>query len=98
MVFPEQLTGWLFGYTRTDPDGALVFSTIATMGQLGDVVTKLTNGTFEYRYADEVTAAMNQRITCLTPIADRRCSLEYWLPALANVEHRCNNLGNRLTS
>jgi len=52
VVSPEQVNGRLFNYTRTDPDGAVVFSTIATTGQLGDVVRKLTNGTFEYRYAD----------------------------------------------
>ena len=52
VVFPEQVIGRLFSYARTDPDGALVFSTIATSGQLGDVVRKLTDGTFEYRYAD----------------------------------------------
>lgn len=52
VVFPEQVIGRLFNYTHTDPDGALVFSTIATTGQLGDVLRKLTDGTFEYRYAD----------------------------------------------
>jgi RHS repeat-associated protein len=52
VVLPEQVNGRLFGYTRTDQDGALVFSTTATTGQLGDVVRKLANGTFEYRYAD----------------------------------------------
>ncbi|MFY9609632.1 MAG: RHS repeat-associated core domain-containing protein [Blastocatellia bacterium] len=51
VVLPEQVTGRLFNYVRTDADGALVFSTTATTGQLGDVVRKLTNGTFEYRYA-----------------------------------------------
>ncbi|HEY3136892.1 MAG TPA: IPT/TIG domain-containing protein, partial [Blastocatellia bacterium] len=52
VVFPEQVTGRLFSYTRADADGALVFSTTATVGQLGDVIRKLTDGTFEYRYAD----------------------------------------------
>lgn len=42
--------GRLFSYIRTDTDGALVFSSTATTSQLGDVVRKLTNGTFEYRY------------------------------------------------
>lgn len=48
-VSSEEQTGRLFGYTRTDPDGSLVFSSTATVGQLGDVVRKLTNGTLEYR-------------------------------------------------
>jgi RHS repeat-associated protein len=51
VVLPEQVNGRLFNYARTDGDGALVFSTSATTGQLGDVVRKLANGTFEYRYA-----------------------------------------------
>jgi len=50
VISPEEQTGRLFSYTRTDPDGALVFSTTETVGQLGDVMRKLTNGTFEYRY------------------------------------------------
>lgn len=52
VVMPEQRTGRLFSYTRTDTDGALVFATTATSGQLADVVRKLTNGTFEYRQGD----------------------------------------------
>jgi RHS repeat-associated protein len=52
VVLPEQVNGHLFNYALTDADGALVFSTTATTGQLGDMVRKLTNGTFEYRYAD----------------------------------------------
>ena len=52
VVFAEQVNGRLFNYSRTDPDGTLLFSTTATTGQLGDTVRKLTNGTFQYRYAD----------------------------------------------
>lgn len=55
VVMPEQRTGRLFSYTRTDTDGALVFATTATSGQLADVVRKLTNGTLEYRQGDGET-------------------------------------------
>ena len=49
ILYPDDTTGRLFSYSRTDPDNALVFTTIATPHQLGDVIRKLTNGTFEYR-------------------------------------------------
>ena len=52
VVMPSELTGRLFSYERTDADGALVFTTTAATTQLGDVVRRLTDGTFEYRYAD----------------------------------------------
>jgi RHS repeat-associated protein len=50
VVMPSQVTGRLFSYAGTDTTGALLFSTTATTNQLGDVVRKLTNGTFEYLY------------------------------------------------
>ena len=46
------MTGRLFNYLRTETGGTLVFSTTATESQLGDLVRKFTNGTFEYRSAD----------------------------------------------
>lgn len=46
---PEQETGQLFSYSQTDASGALVFTTNASVTQLGDVLRKLPNGTFEYR-------------------------------------------------
>ena len=48
-ISPEEQTGRLFGYSRTETDGTLVFTTTATVGQLGDVIRKLTNSTLEYR-------------------------------------------------
>jgi RHS repeat-associated protein len=49
VVMPEEGAGRLFNYARTDPDGSLAFSSTTTVGQLADVVRKLTDGTFEYR-------------------------------------------------
>src|SRR5262249_26778733 len=37
-----------------DTDGTLLFTTSQTIGQLGDVVRKLTNGNLEYRRGDGV--------------------------------------------
>src|SRR5262249_32422343 len=50
VIMPGEVTGRLFSYAGTDPDGALVFMTTATVGQLGDKVRKLTDGTFQYRH------------------------------------------------
>jgi len=53
LIQPQELTGRLFNYAGTDAtDGALLFSTTQTVGQLGDVIRKLTDGTFQYRMKD----------------------------------------------
>lgn len=79
VVLPEQVNGRLFSYARTDPDGALVFSTRATTGQLGDAVRKLTNGTFEYRYADGnlMRFDSNGRLTALVDRNGNTTALMY---------------------
>jgi RHS repeat-associated protein len=51
LATPEQETGELFSYSQTDGSGALVFTSRATVSQLGDVLRKFTDGTFEYRLA-----------------------------------------------
>jgi RHS repeat-associated protein len=51
LATPEEETGELFSYTQTDASGALVFTTRGSVSQLGDVLRKLTDGTFEYRLA-----------------------------------------------
>lgn len=51
LVRSEEGTGRLFNYSSTEADGALVFKSTETVSQLADVVRKLTNGTFEYRFA-----------------------------------------------
>jgi YD repeat-containing protein len=47
----NEIGGRLFSYARSEGDGTLVFTTQATTAQLGDVVRKRPNGTFEYRSA-----------------------------------------------
>jgi len=70
VINPEEQTGRLFNYTQTDSDGALVFSTTQAVGQIGNVVRKLTNGTFEYRY-DSGTIMRFNSAGRLTAIVDR---------------------------
>jgi RHS repeat-associated protein len=48
-VTSEQLSGRLFGYTRTETDGTLVFSNAITASQQGATIRKLTSGALEYR-------------------------------------------------
>ena len=52
VVMPDEQTGRLFSYARTDSDGSLVFTSTATVSQLGDVVRRLTDGTLVYRKAE----------------------------------------------
>ena len=52
VIMPDEQTGRLFNYARTETDGTRVFTTTSTLSQLGDVVRRLTDGTFEYRYLD----------------------------------------------
>src|SRR5205085_10258004 len=49
LITPEQQTGDLFSYAGTDSSGALMFTTSGSVGQLGDVLRRFSNGTFEYR-------------------------------------------------
>ena len=66
---PYDVNGRLYNYSGTDPDGALVFTTSTQAGQLGDSIRKLTNGTFEYRYADGNFLRFNSAGT-LTALVD----------------------------
>jgi YD repeat-containing protein len=52
VIMPDEQTGRLFNYVRTENDGTRVFTTTSTLSQLGDVVRRLIDGTFEYRYLD----------------------------------------------
>ena len=70
VVMPEEGTGRLFSYVGTDSDGALVFATSGTVGQLGDVVRRLTDGTLEYRRSDASVMRFNSGGRLIT-ITDR---------------------------
>jgi YD repeat-containing protein len=66
---PYDVAGRLYNYAGTDSNGALVFTTSTQAGQLGDSVRKLTDGTFEYRYADGKFLRFNSAGT-LTALVD----------------------------
>ncbi len=51
VIMPNEQSGRLFSYARTESDGTLIFESTATVTRLSDVVRKLTNGAFEYRTA-----------------------------------------------
>lgn len=76
---PTEGSGRLFGYTRTEANGTLVFTTTDTVTQLGDVVRRLTDGTFEYRmvngavYRFDVTG----RLTALVDRNGNTTTLSY---------------------
>jgi RHS repeat-associated protein len=59
VIMPSETTGQLFSYERTDTDGALVFTTTGRSNQLGVVLRKLSNGTFEYRHKQGPTLKFN---------------------------------------
>jgi len=59
LVSPEQESGDLFSYVGTDSDGALLFASTGSISQLGDVLRKLSNGTFEYRLRRGKTMRFN---------------------------------------
>ncbi len=96
VVLPEQVNGRLFNYARTDPDGALVFATTATTGQLGDVVRKLTNETFEYRYADGNLMRLDSSGR-LTALVDRNGNITALTYTGQNLTRITDPVGRSLT-
>jgi len=70
VIMPDEQTGRLFNYARTDPDGSRVFTTTSTISQLGDVVRRLTDGTLEYKYLTGRVMRFDSSGR-LTAIADR---------------------------
>jgi RHS repeat-associated protein len=76
---PVDVTGKIFSYLRTDPDGALVFTPMTMVAQLGDVIRKLPNGTFEYRYKDGEVRRFdtNRRMTSITDRNGNMTALTY---------------------
>jgi RHS repeat-associated protein len=50
VIMPEEQTGRLFSFVGTDSSGALIFTSIGTIDQLGDQVRRLTDNSLEYRF------------------------------------------------
>jgi RHS repeat-associated protein len=96
VVMPDEQTGRLFNYVRTDSDGSLVFASTATVGQLGDTVRKLTNGTLDYRKAagDVMRFDSGGR---LTSIIDRNGNTTALTYLGANLTQITDAVGRSLT-
>src|SRR5205807_5209005 len=92
---PEQETGQLFSYAQTDSSGALVFTTTASVSQLGDVLRKLTDGTFEYRLASGNTMRFdaNGRVAAIGDTNGNTTTLTY---AGANLTRVTDAVGRSL--
>ncbi|HKQ51123.1 MAG TPA: RHS repeat-associated core domain-containing protein, partial [Pyrinomonadaceae bacterium] len=79
LVTPEQQSGDLFSYAGTETGGVLLFTTTGSVGQLGDVLRKLADGTFEYRYRDGSSLLFNTggRLTASRDTNGNTTLLEY---------------------
>jgi RHS repeat-associated protein len=79
IVWPEQTSGWQFNYTRTASDGALIFTNNTIVGQVGDEIRKLVDGTFEYRFKDasRLRFDTSRRLTAIVDRNQNTTSLSY---------------------
>lgn len=96
VVMAEEGMGRLFNYARTDPDGSLVFSSTTTVGQLADVVRKLSDGTFEYRFARGGLMRFNAAGR-LTAIVDRNNNITSLTYTGSNLTSITDPVGRSLT-
>ena len=87
VVGPDEQTGRLFNYVRTDGDGTLIFTTTSVISQLGDSVRKLTNGTFEYRYVDGSVKRFDSsgRLTAIVDPNGNTTTLSYTASRLTSI-------------
>ncbi|HEX7955432.1 MAG TPA: RHS repeat-associated core domain-containing protein [Pyrinomonadaceae bacterium] len=79
LVTPEQQSGDLFSYAGTDAGGALLFTSNGSVGQLGDVLRKLSDGSFEYRHkgGGAMLFSAAGRLTGLRDANGNATTLEY---------------------
>ena len=96
IVMPAEGTGRLFSYARTDPDGSRVFTTRETTAQLADVLRRLSNGTFEYKYADGEVMRFNSdgRLTAMVDRSDNVTTLNY---SGSNLTSITDSVGRSIT-
>lgn len=79
IVDDEQESGDLYSYSGTAADGALLFTSTGTVSQLGDVLRKLTDGTYEYRFKNGGNTRFDSagRLTALTDTNGNTTTLSY---------------------
>ena len=70
VIFPEEETGRLFSYTGTSPNGSMTFSNSSLDYFLGDILTKNSDGTFQYRYKNGLIMQFNSS-GVLSELVDR---------------------------
>ena len=92
LVTPEQRTGDLYGYAGTDSSGALLFTSNSSVAGLGDVLRRLTDGTFEYRLKGAGSMLFNAagRLTALRDANGNTTTLEYTGANLTRVTDPVN--------
>ncbi|MEP7339810.1 MAG: IPT/TIG domain-containing protein, partial [Acidobacteriota bacterium] len=79
MAMPDQVKGPLFSYLATDTNGIKYFVTIGTPGQLGDLLLKKTDSTFEYLNAQGGKLIFNSsgRLTSIINANNNAITLAY---------------------
>ena len=109
VITPEQVSGILFSYTKTEADGTLVFSTTQRRALLSDVVRKLPNGTFEYRveegtvYRFNATGRLSQMVdtngnaTTLTYSGNNLTQVTDAVGRPINIEYNADNFIKKAT-
>jgi RHS repeat-associated protein len=92
LVTPEQRSGDLFSYAGTDPSGALLFTSTGSVAGLGDVLRKLADGTFEYRFKGGGSMLFDAagRLTALGDADGNTTVLEYTGANLTRVTDPVN--------
>lgn len=87
VAMPDERTGRLFSYSRTEAGGVLVFTSTATVGQLGDTLRRLGDGSYEYRYAegDVMRFGADRRLSSLVDRNGNVTTLTYTGSLLARV-------------
>jgi IPT/TIG domain-containing protein/uncharacterized protein DUF6531 len=94
VIMPDEQTGRLFSYVRTDADGSRVFTSTGTLSQLGDVVRRLSDGSLEYRYVDGRAMRFNSigRMTALVDLNGNTTTLTYAGTQLTRARYRARRI------
>ncbi|HWT02035.1 MAG TPA: RHS repeat-associated core domain-containing protein [Pyrinomonadaceae bacterium] len=96
LVDDEQESGDLYNYSGTAPDGALLFTSTGSVSQIGDVLRKLADGTYEYRFKNGGNMRFNSagRLTSLSDNNGNTTTLTY---TGANLTRVTDAVGRSIT-